>query len=143
MFVNWLDVDKLKSRLELILMEHETLMRSTLTYNATYVLEDCTLEAKFQHKYHNDSDRDRELSLVIKMYYFNIRHTMIVTIFYSFVSFNILTKNSSRITKERWSLCTTQIRSCLFITSRVYNIKKVKLSLHTILNNYIQAFILI
>ena len=41
--------------------------------------------------------RDTELSLVIKMYYFNIRHTMIVTIFYSFVSFNILTQDSSRI----------------------------------------------
>ena len=59
-------------------MEHEVLMRSTLTYNAAYILEDCTLEAKFHHKYHNDRDRDRELSLVIKMYYFNIRHTMIV-----------------------------------------------------------------
>ena len=78
-------------------MEHEVLMRSTLTYNATYILEDCALEAKFHHKYHNDRDRDRELSLVIKMYYFNIRHTMIVTIFYSFVSFNILTQDSSRI----------------------------------------------
>ena len=99
LFVNWLDVDKLKSRLELILMEH--LMRSTLTYNATYILEDCTLGAKFQHKYHNDSDRDRELSLVIKMYYFNIRHTMIVAIFYSFVSFNILTQDSSRIKKGK------------------------------------------
>ena len=59
-------------------MEHEVLMRSTLTYNATYILEDCTLEAKFHHKYRNDRDGDRELSLVIKMYYFNIRHTMIV-----------------------------------------------------------------
>ena len=82
-------------------MEHESFMRSTLTYNATYILEDCTLEAKFQHKYHNDSDRDRELSLVIKMYYFNITHTMIVTIFYSFVSFNILTQDSSRIKKGK------------------------------------------
>ena len=87
MFVNWLDVGKLKCRLELILMEHEVLMRSMLTYDATYILEDCALEAKFHHKYHNDRDRDRdrELALVIKMYYFNIRHTMIVTIFYSFV----------------------------------------------------------
>ena len=63
-------------------MEHEVLMRSTLTYNATHILEDCALEAKFHHEYHYDRDRDRELSLVIKMYYFNIRHTMIVTIFY-------------------------------------------------------------
>ena len=90
-----LDVGKLKSHLELILMEHEVLMRSTLTYNATYISEECALETKFHHKYHND--RDTELSLVIKMYYFNIRHTMIVTIFYSFVSFNILTQDSSRI----------------------------------------------
>ena len=110
MFVNWLDVDKLKSRLELILREHESIMRSTLTYNATYILEDCTLEAKFQHKYHNDSDRDRELSLVIKMYHFNIRHTMIVTIFYSFVSFNILTQDSSRIKKGKVVfMCDTDI----------------------------------
>ena len=79
-------------------MEHKVLMRSTLTYNATYISEDCTLDAKFHHKYHNDSDR--ELSLVIKMYYFNIRHTMIVTIFYLFVSFNILTQDSSRITNK-------------------------------------------
>ena len=108
MFVNWLEVDKLKSRLELILMEREVLMRSTLTYNATYILEDCTLEAKFHHKYHNDRDRDRdrdrELSLVIKMYYINIRHTMIVTIFYSFVSFNILTQDSSRISNKEGGL---------------------------------------
>ena len=76
-------------------MEHESLMRNTLTYNATYILEDYALEAKFQHKYRNDSDR--ELSLVIKMYYFNIKHNMIVTIFYSFVSFNILTQDSSGI----------------------------------------------
>ena len=76
MFVSWLDVDKLKSRLELILMKHEVLIGNTLTYNATYILEDCTLEAKFHHKYRND--RDRELSLVIKLYYFNIKHTMIV-----------------------------------------------------------------
>ena len=34
-------------------MEHEVLMRSTLTYNATYILEDCALEAKFHHKYYN------------------------------------------------------------------------------------------
>ena len=49
-------------------MDHEVLMRSTLTYNATYILEDCALEAKFHHKYRNDRDRDRdrELSLVIK-----------------------------------------------------------------------------
>ena len=80
-------------------MEHEVLMRSTLTYNATYILEDCTLEAKFHHKYHND--RDRELSLVIKMYYFNIRHTMTVTIFYSFVSFYTLTQDSSIELKTR------------------------------------------
>ena len=52
-------------------MEHEVLMRSTLTYNVTYILEGCTLKAKFHHKYHND--RDRGLSLVIKMYYFNIK----------------------------------------------------------------------
>ena len=84
-------VGKLKSHLELILMEHEVLMRSTLTYNATYILEDCALEAKFHHKYHND--RDRELSLVIK-----------VTIFYSFVSFNILTKDSSRIKNKEGGL---------------------------------------
>ena len=62
LFVNWLDVDKLKSRLELILMEHEVLMRSTLTENATYILEDCTLEAKFYHKYHNDAQiKQRDL----------------------------------------------------------------------------------
>ena len=59
---------------------HNDIMRSTLIYNATYILENCALEAKFHHKNHND--RHRELSLVIKMYYFNIRHTMIVTIFY-------------------------------------------------------------
>ena len=100
LFVNWLDVGKLKSRLELILMEHEVLVRSTLT--GTHILEDCALEAKFHHKYHND--RDRELSLVIKMYYFNIRHTMIVTIFYSFVSFNIFTQDSSRIKNKEGGL---------------------------------------
>ena len=102
MFVNWLDVGKLKSCLELILVGHEVLMRSTLTYNATYILEDCALEAKFHHKYHND--RDRELSLVIKMYYFNIRHIMIVTIFYSFVSFNIFTQDSSIIKNKEGGL---------------------------------------
>ena len=80
-------------------------MRGTFTYNATYILEDCALEAKFHHKYHNDRDRDRELSLVIKMYYFNIRHTMIVTIFYSFVRFNILTKDSSGIKNKEDGLC--------------------------------------
>ena len=85
-------------------MEHEVLMRNTLTYNATYILEDSTLEAKFHHKYHNDRDRDRELSLVIKLYYFNIKHTMIVTIFYSFVSFNILIQDSSRITNKEGGL---------------------------------------
>ena len=85
-------------------MEHEVLMRSTLTYNATYILENCALGAKFHHKYHYDRDRDRELSLVIKLYYFNIRHTMIVTIFYSFVSFNILTKDSSRIKNKEGGL---------------------------------------
>ena len=37
---------------------------------------------------------DGELSLVIKMYYFNIGHAVIVTIFYSFVRFNILTNDS-------------------------------------------------
>ena len=83
-------------------MEHKVLMRSTLTYNATYILEDCALEAKFHHKYHND--RDRELSLVIKMYYFHIRHIMIITIFYSFVSFNILTQDSSRIKNKEGGL---------------------------------------
>ena len=83
-------------------MEHEVLMRSTLTDNTTYILEDCILEAKFHHKYHND--RDRELSMVIKMYYFNIKHTMIVTIFYSFVSCNILTQDSSGITNKEGSL---------------------------------------
>ena len=85
-------------------MEHEVLMRSTLTYNATYILEDCALGATFHHKYHNDRDRDRELSLVIKMYYFNIRHTMIVTIFYSCVSFNILTQDSSGIKNKEGGL---------------------------------------
>ena len=87
-------------------MEHEVLMRSTLTNNTTYILEDCTLEAKFHHKYHNDRDRDRdrELPMVIKMYYFNIKHTMIVTIFYSFVSCNILTQDSSEITNKEGSL---------------------------------------
>ena len=94
MFVNSLDVGKLKSRLGLILMEHEVLMISTLTYNATYILEDCALEAKFHHKYH---DRDRELPLVIKMYYFNIRHAMIVTIFYYQIS-NRTVKISADIT---------------------------------------------
>ena len=95
MFVNSLDVGKLKSRQELILMEHEVLMISTLTYNATYILEDCALEAKFHHKYHND--RGRELSLVIKMYYFNIKHAMIVTIFYYQIS-NRTVKISADIT---------------------------------------------
>ena len=85
-------------------MEHEVLMRSTLTYNATYILEDCALEAKFHQKYHYDRDSDIELSLVIKMHYFNIRHTMIVTIFYSFVSFNILTQGSSRIKNKEGGL---------------------------------------
>ena len=55
-------------------MGHKVLMRSTLTYNATYILEDCTLEAKFHHKYRND--RDRELSLVIKMYYYLARRSL-------------------------------------------------------------------
>ena len=89
-------------------MEHEVLMRSTLTCDATYILEDCALEAKFHHKYHSDRDRDRdrdkELLQVIKMYYFNLTHTMIVTIFYSFVSFNILTKDSSRIKNKEGGL---------------------------------------
>ena len=85
-------------------MEHEVLMRSTLTYNATYILVDCALEAKFHHKYHNDRDRDRKLSLVIKLYYFNIRHTMTITIFYSFVSFNILTQDSSGINNKEGGL---------------------------------------
>ena len=67
MFVNWLDVGKLKSRLELILMKHEVLMRSTLTYNATYILEDCALEAKFHHKYHNDRDREFNISSLISL----------------------------------------------------------------------------
>ena len=94
------DVDKLKSHLELILME--VLMRNMLTYNATYILEDCTLEVKFHHKYL--TDRDRELSLVIKLYYFKIKHTMIVTIFYSFVSFSILIQDSPRITNKEGDL---------------------------------------
>ena len=47
---------------------------------------------------------DGELSLVIKMYYFNIRHTMIVMIFYSFVSFNILTNDSSGIKNKEGGL---------------------------------------
>ena len=38
-----------------------------------------------------------ELSLVIRMYYFNITHTMIVMILYLFVNFNILTYDSSGI----------------------------------------------
>ena len=38
---------------------------------------------------------DGELSLVIRMHYFHITHTVIVIIFYSFVCFNILTYNSS------------------------------------------------
>ena len=47
---------------------------------------------------------DRELSLVIKMCYFNVRHTMIVTIFCSFVSFNILTQDSSGIKNKEGGL---------------------------------------
>ena len=47
---------------------------------------------------------DGELSLVIKMYYFNIRHTMIIMIFYSFVSFNILTHDSSGIKNKEGGL---------------------------------------
>ena len=35
------------------------------------------------------------------MYYFNIGLTVIVMIFYSFVSFNILTNDSSRIKKRK------------------------------------------
>ena len=35
------------------------------------------------------------------MYYSNIRHPMIVMIFYSFVSYNILTQDSSRIKKGK------------------------------------------
>ena len=42
-----------------MLMEHEVLMRSTLTYsmsrNANYILEDCTQAAKFHHTYNNDT----------------------------------------------------------------------------------------
>ena len=47
---------------------------------------------------------DGELSLVIKMYYFNITHTMIVMIFYSFVSFNIWTYDSSGIKNKEGGL---------------------------------------
>ena len=47
---------------------------------------------------------DGELSLVMKMYYFNIRHTMIVMIFYLFVSFNILTHDSSGIKNKEGGL---------------------------------------
>ena len=44
------------------------------------------------------------------MYYFNIAHTVIVMIFYSFVSFNILTNDSSRIkNKEGFFISDTDI----------------------------------
>ena len=47
---------------------------------------------------------DGELSMVTKMYYFNIRHTMTVMIFYSFVNFNILNHDSSGIKNEEGGL---------------------------------------